>query len=135
MAEQKPQPIPEESLNQGYEVRDADIRVILWSGLTLAGVMIVVTVIIGLFYWYLNLSTAEQAAPPPPLLQEAQQLPPGPLLQRNPPVDMQQMRSDTNAILNSYGWVDKQAGIVRIPITQAMQLTLERGLPTQPADK
>lgn len=31
--------------------------------------------------------------------------------------------------LNSYGWVDEQADIVRIPINQAMALVAERGLP------
>ena len=36
-------------------------------------------------------------------------------------------------ILNSYGWVDKQNGVVRIPIDQAMRLTLERGLPARAA--
>ena len=35
-------------------------------------------------------------------------------------------------MLNSYGWVDKNAGIVRIPIDEAMKLTLQRGLPSRP---
>lgn len=34
--------------------------------------------------------------------------------------------------LNSYGWVDQSAGVVRIPIDRAMQLVAERGLPTVP---
>ena len=34
--------------------------------------------------------------------------------------------------LNSYGWVDEQAGIAHIPIERAMQLTVERGLPVAP---
>jgi hypothetical protein len=39
--------------------------------------------------------------------------------------------------LNGYSWINKDAGIVRIPIEQAMRLTLERGLlesapPAQP---
>jgi hypothetical protein len=36
------------------------------------------------------------------------------------------------AILHSYGWVDEQAGLVRIPITRAMELLTERGLPVRP---
>jgi len=31
--------------------------------------------------------------------------------------------------LTSYGWVDRKAGRVRIPIARAMELLLERGLP------
>jgi hypothetical protein len=34
--------------------------------------------------------------------------------------------------LNSYGWVDQQAGVVRIPIERAIQLVAQRGLPTRP---
>jgi len=31
--------------------------------------------------------------------------------------------------LNSYGWVDEKAGVARIPIERAMELTVQRGLP------
>jgi len=31
--------------------------------------------------------------------------------------------------LNSYGWIDEQAGIAHIPIKQAMDLIVQRGLP------
>jgi hypothetical protein len=34
--------------------------------------------------------------------------------------------------LNSYGWVDQQAGVAHIPITRAMDLIVERGLPVLP---
>src|SRR5581483_882040 len=36
-----------------------------------------------------------------------------------------------NEKLNSYGWIDRSNGIVRIPIDRAMDLILERGLPTR----
>jgi hypothetical protein len=35
--------------------------------------------------------------------------------------------------LNSYGWVDKSAGVAHIPIDRAMGLIVERGLPVRPA--
>jgi hypothetical protein len=34
--------------------------------------------------------------------------------------------------LNSYGWVDEKAGVARIPIERAMELTVQRGLPVAP---
>ena len=34
--------------------------------------------------------------------------------------------------LHSYGWVDQNAGVVRIPIDRAMELIVQRGLPTTP---
>jgi hypothetical protein len=39
--------------------------------------------------------------------------------------------AEQNQILNSYGWVDRSNGIVRIPIERAMALLAERGLPTR----
>jgi len=36
--------------------------------------------------------------------------------------------------LNSYGWVDEKAGVAHIPIEQAMDLIVQRGLPVLPAE-
>ncbi|MCK6625094.1 MAG: hypothetical protein L6R45_07945 [Anaerolineae bacterium] len=135
MEEHKPQPIPEESLKLGYEVRDVNLRNLVWLAGGLIVVVIIVFVIIGLLYSFLNYNQAARSAPPPPLLEEAQGLPPGPLLQRNPGQDMQGMANEQDGILNNYGWVDQEAGVVRIPIERAIELTLERGLPAQPQDE
>ncbi|HEY3762330.1 MAG TPA: hypothetical protein VGN23_11345 [Verrucomicrobiae bacterium] len=45
--------------------------------------------------------------------------------------EMTASRAAQIAELNSYGWIDRSNGIVRIPIQRAMDLLLERGLPTQ----
>jgi hypothetical protein len=39
------------------------------------------------------------------------------------------MRAEEDASLNSYGWVDKEQGVVHIPIERAMDTVVERGLP------
>ena len=132
MEQNKPQPIPEKSLELGHEVRDTSVKAVIWLGIGVIVLVFIAFVAVTLLYNLFESQRAEQAGPPPPLLEEAQGLPPPPLLQRNPAIDMAKMHRDTDAILNSYGWVDKQAGVVRIPITRAMQLTLERGLPTRP---
>ena len=36
-----------------------------------------------------------------------------------------------NQHLNSYGWVERSNGIVRIPVDRAMDLILQRGLPSE----
>jgi hypothetical protein len=56
-------------------------------------------------------------------------LPPEPRLQVNAPADLRALRAREDAQLNSYGWVDRKAETVRIPIAQAMQLLAQRGLP------
>ena len=56
------------------------------------------------------------------------QLPPEPRLQISPSEDWAEMLRREQAVLHSYGWVDRSHGIVRIPIDRAMELIAERGL-------
>jgi hypothetical protein len=56
---------------------------------------------------------------------------PGPQLQVAPAKDLATLRAREEAELTQYGWIDKQAGVVRIPIERAMELTIQRGLPVQ----
>jgi hypothetical protein len=58
-------------------------------------------------------------------------LPPEPRLQTDPRDDMANLRRSEDDVLDSYGWVDRNAGVVRIPIERAMTLVVERGLPTR----
>jgi hypothetical protein len=128
----KPQPIPEESLKLGYEVRDTNLKPVLWSAIGLALLTVLAFITVTLLYSSLETSLQQRAGAPPPLLQEAQGLPPGALLQRNPADDMTKMTAENETVLSGYGWIDQQAGVVRIPIDRAMELTLERGLPIRP---
>ena len=57
---------------------------------------------------------------------------PQPRLERNERVEINDFRLREEQTLNSYGWVDEKAGVVRIPIERAMQLVAQRGLPTTP---
>ena len=43
-----------------------------------------------------------------------------------PVVDMEQMRVTEEQALHTPGWVDKQKGIVRLPINVAKQLAVQR---------
>ena len=56
-------------------------------------------------------------------------MPPEPRLQTNPREDLRELRDAEQDTLTTYGWVDRNAGIVRIPIDEAITLTLQRGLP------
>ena len=40
-----------------------------------------------------------------------------------------EVRGREELLLNTYGWVDQKAGVVRIPIERAIDLLVERGLP------
>ncbi len=43
-------------------------------------------------------------------------------------------RLEEERVLNTYGWVDQNAGVAHIPIDRAMQLIAQRGLPVAPAN-
>jgi hypothetical protein len=60
-------------------------------------------------------------------------VPPPPRIQADPAADMQSYLQSQQNLLNTYGWIDRQSGVVRMPIDRAMELLLERGLPTRQA--
>lgn len=60
-----------------------------------------------------------------------QREPPLPNLQTQPFKDVYMMRQGENEKLTSYGWVDKDGGVTRIPIDRAMELMLQRGFPAR----
>ena len=57
-------------------------------------------------------------------------LPPAPRLQQFPENERFVFQSEEQRLLNWYAWENKEAGTVRIPIAEAMRLTVERGLPS-----
>jgi hypothetical protein len=63
---------------------------------------------------------------------QAEPLPPPPRLQVDPAADLQAFRRDEERRLDTYAWVDRGHGVVRIPIMRAIELTAGRGLPGWP---
>ena len=64
--------------------------------------------------------------------QQVDQRFPEPRLEKDERNELTEFRQHEEERLNSYGWVDQQAGVVHIPIERAMQLVAERGLPVAP---
>jgi hypothetical protein len=50
----------------------------------------------------------------------------GPHLQTDAPADLARFRAEEDTKLTSYGWVDRKAGVIRIPVERAMDLLAER---------
>jgi len=57
---------------------------------------------------------------------------PEPRLEANERTELNGFRSEEDQKLDTYGWVDQKAGVVHIPIEQAMQIVAQRGLPVRP---
>jgi hypothetical protein len=119
-----------------FEESDINVRRVLIGGI---GVLLLMYLAIGLIYFLFGYFSHESAKGSPlPLRISAQSLhsvylPPEPRQQVNPQRDLQEYMAAQNEKLNSYGWVDKQAGIVSIPIDQAMDLLVQHGIPPQKA--
>ena len=122
----KPQATPEQPK---HETRDVNLRLIVISLVGLTILIILSLVVVQGLFGFLARQEASQAVPLPPLAQE--QVAPEPRLQASPAEDLAILRAREEAILHNYGWVNKEAGVVHIPIERAMALTLERGLPTR----
>ena len=56
---------------------------------------------------------------------------PTPSLQTQPFRDVYLLRDDEAKKLQSYGWVDQEGGVARIPIDKAMEVMMQRGFPVR----
>jgi hypothetical protein len=118
--------------NVHHESSDINVRGVLVFCGALIAAGIVIHAAVWLLFVVFNARAAKQPAPDFPLaIQQENRLPPEPRLQTNPRQDLRDLRAQEDTVLQSYGWVDKSAGIVRVPIDRAMELTVQRGLPTR----
>jgi hypothetical protein len=56
---------------------------------------------------------------------------PAPSLQTQPFRDIYLLRDEEAKKLGSYGWVDKDGGVARVPIDRAMEIMMQRGFPVR----
>ena len=56
-----------------------------------------------------------------------------PKLVASEPAVLAEFRAQEESFLRSYGWVEKDKGLARMPIDVAMKIVAERGLPKFPS--
>jgi hypothetical protein len=119
-----------------HEYSDVNVSAIIRFGIGL----LVIGVVIHVFLWWLQGTYSRQNERVqthvyPLAAGQQDRLPPSPRLQDNPQQDLQDLRTKQKAILEGYGWVDKEGGVARIPIEDAMKMVVERGVPVREAAK
>jgi hypothetical protein len=115
--------------------RELDVKSVGLFGAGLALVMLVVLASLWILLVHWKGTPAAGGPRPSPLAEaNARRLPPEPRLQSDPVKDMTALRARETAALTTYGWVDRQAGVARIPIDRAIDLLLENGLPAPPPE-
>jgi hypothetical protein len=116
-----------------HEESDAPFGRIAGLGIGLIVIVVVLSAIVWLLFDFFAARAARPTTAEYPLAAGQQhRLPPEPRLQVSPRTDLMNLRLGENGMLSSYGWVDKNAGVVRIPIDDAVRITLAHGLPTRP---
>lgn len=113
----------------GYEPRDVDSGGIGLVSATLVLGLIFTSITCALYYQTISVRTQRREGPLSVPVPERQTAFPRPELQARPSDDLAKLRRAEDTVLTSYGWIDPKAGVVRIPIERAMELTAQRGLP------
>jgi hypothetical protein len=116
--------------SSGHETQDASVRPIVLTGVALAVTIAIVGLIVYGTFEYLAKHPAATASLNP-MSAGHPQIPPEPRIEEHPAIAIQQLHAQEDQVLSTYGWTDKTAGVVRIPIDRAMELQLTRGFPTR----
>jgi hypothetical protein len=115
-----------------HETRDVNVRAVTKAGLAIgAGVIVSIFLMWFLFDQFAGWQAQRAELPEPIAAVNPQKEPPEPRLQSAPVKDLAAFRAQEDAILNSYGWVDREKGIVRIPVDRAMEVVAKEGLPVR----
>lgn len=112
-----------------HEASDVDVRGIL----RFAGALAILAALIhialyGLLFVYDQRETRRAAPVSAPRKEEP---PPEPRLRVAPRADLLEMRKAEEDLLGSYGWVDREKNVARMPIDRAMDMVVQRGLPAR----
>jgi hypothetical protein len=118
----------------GHEETDAEIGPLVRSAIFLTLLTLVTAALTVGFYKYLDAREEREKAPRYPLAAGVTRPPPPlPRLQTYPFDDVNGLRQQEAKLLDRYAWGDKNAGTVRIPVSRAIELLAEKGLPHRPA--
>lgn len=131
--------LTDEALERGHESRNPPVSGIFFAAglvvLMIAGSLLVVWWVMGAWTKTRSLDPSVRvrgtivAPSVEPLTRFA-----SPHLQLSPHADLVVLRAREDAELTNYGWINRPAGVVRLPIDRAMDLLLQRGLPTRPTN-
>src|SRR5215471_3249941 len=112
--------------------------VLLFLAVLFVATAFVFLVVKGLDFGFRKLDESNKEQKATEVNTQGRKLPPEPLLQGAPeegdkPTDlpleaMENLRKETDAKLNGYGWVDKPGEVAHIPIDRAKDMIAEKGL-------
>jgi hypothetical protein len=120
-----------------HEPNTVNIPSVVMFLVSLAAAVVVVALLTRGLLRYFDARKAQEARPPSPLAPGVM-APPEPRLQgapgsvSSPAEDIRRFREQEDQMLKSYGWIDQQRGIIRIPIEQAKKMIEQKGAQATP---
>ena len=115
----------------GYEVSDARVSTIAYSGVGLLVLMAISFLLVFGILSFFQDQKKKRSTPISPLAETLRQPVDTPLLQVAPEFDIEVFHTNQDSLRNSSGWILREAGVARIPVERAVDLLLERGLPVR----
>ncbi len=113
---------------RGHESVDLKVRPIALFALVLL-LLCLATMVVAKAFLFAHVP--EQSRAPAQLPLAAPQVAPAPRLQDQPRQDMLEFRQREHRVTTEYALIDRERGIVRVPLDVALERVLERGLPTR----
>src|SRR6185436_20170837 len=105
-----------------HEDRDIRVGTLVWLGALMAAVTIATFVAMGVMFQRMEAREDANDRPRPPMAVRGHPEPPAPRLEIAPSRTRTRQRAHEKEILTTYFWVDREQGVVRIPIERAMDL-------------
>jgi hypothetical protein len=124
-----PQGVPVSGASPGHEGNRIGLRGLLIFTVALIVTIVVVQGVLGLVMQRLARPREQPDALYPGHREIGVDQFPNPRLQQNPTDDLVRMKEEEQQRITSYGWVDRKAGIARIPVDRAMDILDKSGLP------
>ena len=122
----------EESMSRGHEGSDLPLKPVLAVVLGWLGTAAIIY--LGIFWLMRAFAHRESKLVYRPEVEHFEQFP-EPAIQVDPDQDLRTYLAREEKELNSYGWIDRTAGVLHVPIRQAMDLMLARGVPVRSTEQ
>jgi len=115
------------------QIRHETTDVNVWAvGKFAIGLCVVTIVSVVMLFMLLKFFQAREETATAPVVEPTKVFP-EPQLQKTPILDLRAVRAEEDKLLTGYGWVDQPKGVVRIPVSLAIDVLAKKGLPSRPA--
>jgi hypothetical protein len=111
-------------IRRGHEIRDVNARGLFWFVVILLVCVVLIHVVVAVIFKHFAGQNPQTFAAETPIVPSHDQWP-KPAQQISPEQDLKEFRAAQEKLLHSYGWINREKGIVRIPVERAMGLIVQ----------